>query len=406
MNGEFDPFAQGTGGIWLGPMGADRYTTISNDFFRDPHLSAKAKGVFGLISTHRNGWALTIPKIVKQMRDGTAAVRAALDELAEQGYLYRERLRNDDGTLGEMIYVVSDDKEFIRELAARRAGTPLTEAAPADAETPELTQNRRSEPGCDFPTLGEPTLENRTYKKNTKKKTKEQEHQAPSARSAPDGARSAPTAGGSTSGSREAILSGSAAPSDADASQKQPATSKKPQVKGSSSGKRMSRKQADAVRAVEASWPQELAALLPQYRPPVLRDAILEALDARTPDQLKLRIERRWNLHFANDALSAEGRGLERPVGVAVALVAVRCPDPMCEDGRIIDTGADCRVCEQRGVDRKARRGLPRQQAAGQLWECEIPSCRKPSRGEKPEDGLCDDCRAEMQAALDQLQQV
>src|SRR5690606_18556330 len=113
VNGTFDPFAQGTGGIWRGPMGADRFTTISNDFFRDPNLSAKAKGVFGLISTHRDGWALTIPQIVKQMRDGTAAIRAALDELAEQGYLYRERLRNDDGTLGEMIYVVSDDKEFI-----------------------------------------------------------------------------------------------------------------------------------------------------------------------------------------------------------------------------------------------------------------------------------------------------
>src|SRR5690606_24515097 len=216
-----------------------------------------------------------------------------------QGYLYRERLRNDDGTLGEMIYVVSDDKEFIRALAAKRAGR--------STQKTEANENRRSEPGCDFPTLGEPTLENRTPKKTIKKKTKEQEHQAPSARSAPDGARSAPDAGGSTSGSRDSILSGSAAPSDADAPQKQSATSTKSQVsKGSS--KRMSRKQAEAVRAVEASWPEALAQLLPQYRPPVLRDAILGALDARTPDQLKLRIERRWNLRYANDALSADGR--------------------------------------------------------------------------------------------------
>jgi len=397
VNGTFDPFAQGTGGIWRGPMGADRFTTISNDFFRDPNLSAKAKGVFGLISTHRDGWALTIPQIVKQMRDGTAAIRAALDELAEQGYLYRERLRNDDGTLGEMIYVVSDDKEFIRALAAKRAGR--------STQKTEANENRRSEPGCDFPTLGEPTLENRTPKKTIKKKTKEQEHQAPSARSAPDGARSAPDAGGSTSGSRDSILSGSAAPSDADAPQKQSATSTKSQVsKGSS--KRMSRKQAEAVRAVEASWPEALAQLLPQYRPPVLRDAILGALDARTPDQLKLRIERRWNLRYANDALSADGRGLESPVGVAVALVRSWCADPMCEDGTIFDTGADCRTCEQRGLDRRADRGMPRQRtAAGQLSECEIPSCRKPFPGERPEDGLCPDCRAEMQAALAQLQQ-
>ena len=200
-------------------------------------------------------------------------------------------------------------------------------------------------------------------------------------------------------------MSGSAAPSDADAPQKQSATSTKSQVsKGSS--KRMSRKQAEAVRAVEASWPEALAQLLPQYRPPVLRDAILGALDARTPDQLKLRIERRWNLRYANDALSADGRGLESPVGVAVALVRSWCADPMCEDGTIFDTGADCRTCEQRGLDRRADRGMPRQRtAAGQLSECEIPSCRKPFPGERPEDGLCPDCRAEMQAALAQLQQ-
>ncbi|MFE7963442.1 helix-turn-helix domain-containing protein [Streptomyces cellulosae] len=210
---------------------------------------------------------------------------------------------------------------------------------------------------------------------------------APSARSAAD-------AGGSTSGSRGSRGSGSAAKRGAKAPKKSPVT-----------GKRMSREQAAKVKAVEACWPAELAALLPNYRPPVVRDAILEALDSRTPEQLARRISYRWLAYgYANDVLSVEGRGLDSPVGVAVALVSQRCADPMCEDGTILDTGNACRVCEQRAAERAP--SLPKQGGKTQpaVWECEVPLCRKPGFSDPPEDGLCDDCRRELELATARLQ--
>src|SRR5256885_5221869 len=51
------------GRIRRGEMAADRFTQISNELFRDPRLSFKAKGVFGLISTHRDGYGITVVKI-------------------------------------------------------------------------------------------------------------------------------------------------------------------------------------------------------------------------------------------------------------------------------------------------------------------------------------------------------
>ena len=51
--------------IQRGPMAADRFTQISNALFRDPRITFKAKGIFGLISTHREGFGLSIRSIAK-----------------------------------------------------------------------------------------------------------------------------------------------------------------------------------------------------------------------------------------------------------------------------------------------------------------------------------------------------
>ncbi|MGW7504372.1 hypothetical protein ACWGIR_22965 [Streptomyces albidoflavus] len=219
----------------------------------------------------------------------------------------------------------------------------------------------------------------------------QQENEAPSARSAPH-------AGGSTSGSREPGSSGDAAANGAKApkgSSVTPRTGRKP---------RMSQQTARAVRQVEAAWPKELRTLLPNYRPNPLRDALVEALDSRTPQQLAERIQRRWYAHgYARDAAD-DGRGIERPVGVAVALVrpSTDCPDPMCEDGITLDRETACRSCEERRTDRKA--ALPRQAGPGQprsdLWECEVPTCRKVVNGSRPDDGLCPACHEEMVDAI------
>ncbi|MEV0186756.1 hypothetical protein AB0I54_47435, partial [Streptomyces sp. NPDC050625] len=83
-------------GIRRGVMAADQFTQIANALFRDAGLSFKAKGIFGCVSTHSNGWQVTVTDLVGLGPDGREAVRTGLRELEAHGYLIRERLRRPD----------------------------------------------------------------------------------------------------------------------------------------------------------------------------------------------------------------------------------------------------------------------------------------------------------------------
>ncbi len=135
-------------GIRRGVMAADEFTQIANTLFRDTRLSFKAKGLFGLLSTHRDGWRMTVADIARRGRDGEAAVRSGLKELERQGFLVRERGRESDGTLGAAAYVITD--------------------------LPSL-QNPWSGPESGFPPVDIPTLADRPTKNTISKKTNNQD---------------------------------------------------------------------------------------------------------------------------------------------------------------------------------------------------------------------------------------
>ncbi|MFG2623297.1 hypothetical protein ACGFXC_37395 [Streptomyces sp. NPDC048507] len=167
----------------------------------------------------------------------------------------------------------------------------------------------------------------------------------------------------------------------------------------------MSAEQAAAVATVEAAWPEALAALLPKYRPVVIRDTILAALDGgRSAEQLAERVRRRWWDHgYAMDVMPG-GKGISSAVGVAVGLVrpSTDCPDPMCEDGARIQFGPRdvCPKCEERRAARRAdrRQGIvpgPREAGTAPVWwDCEGTDdqgqpCQATGKGSRPADGLC-----------------
>ncbi|MFI9730934.1 hypothetical protein [Streptomyces sp. NPDC052092] len=134
-------------GIRRGVMAGDQFTQIANGLFREGRLSFKAKGLFGLLSTHRNGWRMTVTGLARCGREGEAAVKSGLKELEQHGFLVRERERGQDGTLGAAVYFITD--------------------------LPAL-QNRRSQPESGYPPVDEPTLVNRPTKKTKRKKTNKQ----------------------------------------------------------------------------------------------------------------------------------------------------------------------------------------------------------------------------------------
>lgn len=124
---------------------------------------------------------------------------------------------------------------------------------------------------------------------------------------------------------------------------------------------------------------EEVAAALPcAVRPapgrrlaPALVRAICEALAGvpgavpgsyrlppRTAEQLIARINRRWHRAGGDERSRPDYRGddrIRRPVGyVAELLTAQECPDPSCEDGQLLASGAACGACRERRADQQA----------------------------------------------------
>ncbi|MFE0930624.1 hypothetical protein ACFW4O_30795 [Streptomyces mutabilis] len=141
------PSRRASAGIRRGVMAGDQYTQISNALFRNGRLSFKAKGIFGYISTHKDGWQVTVAELVRRGREGVDAVTTGLKQLEQHGFLHRTRERNPNGTLGQALYVITD--------------------LPAP-------QNPRSQPESGFPTLDEPTLADPGTKNTNRKKTNKQ----------------------------------------------------------------------------------------------------------------------------------------------------------------------------------------------------------------------------------------
>ncbi|MFD5565880.1 hypothetical protein [Kitasatospora griseola] len=227
----------------------------------------------------------------------------------------------------------------------------------------------------------------------TRETTNKKKNAAPSARAGGDARRA------STGSGARATRSGFAASGKTGSS-----------VKSGNSGARMTREQAAKVRAVVDALPVELTTLpvrpLPTRIPAQpLGDLIREQLQHRTVEQLVERIERRWVSRGylarlgGTDPLEVAKSG----VGLAVELLREQpdCPDRSCEDGVVIGSGQPCRTCAVRKADRRARGGsIPSQgpaAAPNDKWWCVTDGCGYTSYGATPADGLCADCRSDLE---------
>ncbi|MFF0206366.1 hypothetical protein [Streptomyces althioticus] len=364
--------------IERGPMAADRFTQISNALFRDPRLSYKAKGVFGLISTHRDGFGMSVEGIVRMGKDGRDAVRTALAELEAHGYLERIQQHDDDGRFTGVVYRITDMPAHLYELFGENAPDLPTQARGPHAHS--------SQPMTDFPTTAHPTPEDPHPKKTNTKKIKKEEDQdpAPSARSA-GGVRSTSSSGSSARGG------GGSAATEQKASPSKPPKLSAPQRK--------------AVLAVESVLPPVLLAALPYgHIPNRNRPAVLAALESRTVGQLAERVRRRW-ASYGYEAAFHSGE-ISSLVGAALELLAPTpyCPDLSCEDGWMVDTGEQCRACVQRRADRRAARARGETPAGGTGADRpECVDCGCPFPGAVPDDGLCRSCAVTPTAAMEAL---
>lgn len=82
------------------------YTTMSNYHLRDPNLSNKARGLLSTMLSLPDTWDYTTRGLAKICKDGVDGITAQLKELEQYGYLIRHRIRDSNGRIVDMEYVI------------------------------------------------------------------------------------------------------------------------------------------------------------------------------------------------------------------------------------------------------------------------------------------------------------
>ena len=138
------------------------YTVMSNHHLRNHTLSLKAKGLLSQMLSLPDDWDYTLQGLAQINKESIDAIREAVRELEQAGYITRSRERDARGCLRGTIYTIYEQPQ-----------TQPEPEKPAQA-VPALVQ-----PTLEKPMLDSPALENPTQL-NTKRKNKERQNTDPS----------------------------------------------------------------------------------------------------------------------------------------------------------------------------------------------------------------------------------
>ena len=138
------------------------YTVMSNHHLRNHTLSLKAKGLLSQMLSLPEDWDYTLKGLAQINRESIDAIREAVRELEQAGYITLSRELDARGCLRGTIYTIYEQPQ-----------TQPEPEKPAQA-VPALVQ-----PTLEKPMLDSPALENPTQL-NTKRKNKERQNTDPS----------------------------------------------------------------------------------------------------------------------------------------------------------------------------------------------------------------------------------
>lgn len=114
------------------------FTILPNSTLRDKRLSLKTRAILAIMISVPDDWDFTVSGLASICGAGRDAVRSALRELEESGYLTRAQCHDESGHFSRNEYIVTDEP-------TERGETPLPE-----------------NPSAGEPSTGEPLTENPT----------------------------------------------------------------------------------------------------------------------------------------------------------------------------------------------------------------------------------------------------
>jgi hypothetical protein len=84
----------------------ERYATVPNELLNNPDISLKAKGLFAYLQSKPDNWSFSIDRMASQLKENRDAIRGAIKELEEHGYLIRKR-RRENGKWNGVDYLLT-----------------------------------------------------------------------------------------------------------------------------------------------------------------------------------------------------------------------------------------------------------------------------------------------------------
>lgn len=113
----------------------NNYTTMCNHHLRDQTLTLKAKGMLSMILSLPDTWNYSVRGLAAISHEGVDGIVTALKELEAHGYLSRRQLRQPNGRLGQIEYIVYEMPQ-----TKPRSDSPCTEkpyTVSPDTEEPD-----------------------------------------------------------------------------------------------------------------------------------------------------------------------------------------------------------------------------------------------------------------------------
>ena len=144
------------------------YTAMGNFHLRDKNLSLKTIGLLSIILSLPEDWDYTVEGLAMICKDGLYAVRNALIEMEENGYLVRDRIRDGKGRLGGTVYTIYEDPMHDNPAFGNRMlDNPIGEK-PALEKHMQLSKDKQNK---EQPSKDEPSC---TYSHTSREKEEEQ----------------------------------------------------------------------------------------------------------------------------------------------------------------------------------------------------------------------------------------
>ena len=121
------------------------FTIMSNHHLRNTELSLKAKGLLSLMLSLPEDWDYTTKGLAHICKDGVDSITTALKELERHGYLTRQRLRYDNGQLGDIEYTIHE-----QPVSTENTGLSPKRENPRQVK-PEQAKPKQAEPEQENP---------------------------------------------------------------------------------------------------------------------------------------------------------------------------------------------------------------------------------------------------------------